>query len=75
MLAAAKITPASALVQLKQDAASSDVIIWAGISFLQSASVGYFDTVLDALKAAGRLATPQLILNPDVEVQYNLEAA
>ena len=70
------ITPPEAMDQLDADAAAADLIVWAGLSFEQSASAGYFRDVRAALQAAGRLdSCTQAIVNPCDDCLFNLMSA
>ncbi|GIL72258.1 hypothetical protein Vretifemale_2635 [Volvox reticuliferus] len=52
------------------------MVVWAGISFQQSASVEYFRRVRHMLNTLGRLnAVPQVLVNPSEEPYFNLLSA
>eukprot|EP00899_Mesostigma_viride_P021221 jgi/Mesvir1/290/Mv13620-RA.1 len=69
----ASIVGPEVMSMLEEDIEAADVIIWAGISFQQSASVEYFRRVRRILQEQGRAsAVPQLILNPSDETMFNL---
>ncbi|EFJ51650.1 hypothetical protein VOLCADRAFT_116301 [Volvox carteri f. nagariensis] len=53
-----------------------DMVVWAGISFQQSASVEYFRRVRHMLGTLGRLnAVPQVLINPSEEPYFNVLSA
>lgn len=62
---------------MEEDVKSADAIVWAGISFQQSASTSYFRSVRRWLAEAGRDADacPQVVLNPSDEAVWNLRTA
>ncbi len=66
------ITPDRVMDILEADVATSDLILWVGISFEQSASLEYFRNIQRVIKDAGREArVVQGILNPDPDSAFN----
>ena len=60
---------------LAEDVSQVDLIIWAGVSFEQSATTQYFKAMQRALVAAGRQATPIAIVNPSNDAIWNIRTA
>ncbi|GIL45423.1 hypothetical protein Vafri_2669 [Volvox africanus] len=70
------ITPEHVFDVLEEDLKVCDMVVWAGISFQQSASVEYFRRVRHMLGTLGRLnAVPQVLINPSEEPYFNLLSA
>ena len=70
------VTPNEILDLLEDDMADTDLVLWVGISFKQSASVEYFRQALRHLRSAGRENdVPLVVLNPDAEALWNLRTA
>jgi hypothetical protein len=60
----AAITPDTVFEQLEADLQRADVVIWAGISFEQSASTEYFRRVWRVLAEQGRLEAVKQVCGP-----------
>ena len=64
------------LALMDADAAEADLVLWLGISFEQSASVGYFRRIVAALQRAGRSNdVPHCIVNPSDDAMFNVQSA
>jgi len=59
---------------VEADAVQVDLIVWAGISFEQSATTEYFKLVQRALVQAHR-NTPMAIINPAPEALFNIQSS
>merc|ERR1712086_957842 len=69
------VVDAGMLELLADDVSQVDLIIWAGISFEQSATTQYFKAMQRALVAAGRQSTPIAIVNPSSDAMWNIRTA
>lgn len=71
----AAVCCASVLDLMEADALRADAVLWLGISFEQSASVGYFRRVAAALQRGGRVEhTALAVVNPSDDALFNVQA-